>query len=149
MSTTSGLPNGCKGALLYGAPRMRVLRGKMLRTCECPGCFSPLRSGQGTASLAPLCGDPHSVKGVTFAVTPFIFYSLANIPQRGCFFHKNSSRCIKKAFAPPMRAPTATWAGVWPTNSLRTSREGSRDSRRSRLMAAAWRPVSSRTPMAS
>ena len=149
MSTTFRFAERLQGRASMRGARMRVLRGKMLRTCECPGCFSPLRSGQGTASLAPLCGDPHSVKGVTFAVTPFIFYGLANIPQRGCFFHKNSSRCIKKAFAPPMRAPTATWAGVWPTNSLRTSREGSRDSRRSRLMAAAWRPVSSRTPMAS
>ena len=96
MSTTSGLPNGCKGALLYGAPRMRVLRGKMLRTCECPGCFSPLRSGQGTASLVPLCGDPHSVKGVTFAATPFIFYGLANIPQRGAFFIKTAAGASKR-----------------------------------------------------
>ena len=86
MSTTSGLPNGCKGALPCGAPRMRALRGKMLRTCECPGCFSPLRSGQGTASLVPLCGDPHSVKGVTFAVTPYLLLSCEHPANAGVRF---------------------------------------------------------------
>ena len=34
------------------------VRGRTPRTPECPGCFASLRSEQGTASLAPLCGDP-------------------------------------------------------------------------------------------
>ena len=34
------------------------VRGRTPRTPECPGCFASLRSEQGTASLAPLCGYP-------------------------------------------------------------------------------------------
>ena len=64
---------------IRGAPYARSA-SKTLQARECPGCFSPLRSEQGTVSLAPFCGYPHRVKGVTFAVTPFIFYCLVSIP---------------------------------------------------------------------
>ena len=49
-----------KGALLYMGLRPCIMRSARLtaQTPECPGCFASLRSGQGAAPLAPLCGYP-------------------------------------------------------------------------------------------
>ena len=56
------------------------VRGRTPRTPECPGRFASLRSEQGAASLAPLCGYPCMKKGVTTFVTPFAYLTVLRTP---------------------------------------------------------------------
>ena len=59
---------------------MCALRG--VTPGKCPGRFPSLRSEQGSVSLMPLCGYPLNVKGVTFMVTPFTYFTfLRTMPK--------------------------------------------------------------------
>ena len=58
MAAMWGNPLGTKGALLYGVIPVCASCGANSLTHECPGCLASLRSEQGAAPLAPLCGYP-------------------------------------------------------------------------------------------
>ena len=89
---TTGLSNRQKGALICGGPRMCALREKMPWVpSNARGVLRHCAPNKKLYLLRRLNDYLHNAKGVTFAVTPFIFYCLTNIPLKigGSFFRRD------------------------------------------------------------